>query len=61
MPKYEYKCSDDETHIMEEIRSIDQRDDDMTCACGSYMYRVVISSVGVQFKGSGFYVTDNRR
>jgi putative FmdB family regulatory protein len=59
MPTYVYKCLDDESHIVEEQRSIDDRDLDMTCACGSYMSRVVVNNVGVQFKGSGFYKTDN--
>ncbi len=59
MPVYEYKCIDDDTHIIEEQRSISDRDLPMTCPCGSYMSRVVVSNIGVQFKGSGFYKTDN--
>ena len=59
MPTYVYRCSDDESHTIEEKRSIDDRDLPMTCACGSYMSRVVVNNVGVQFKGSGFYKTDN--
>jgi len=59
MPTYEYKCIDDETHIIEEQRSIDDRDLPTTCSCGSYMSRVLVGSVGIQFKGTGFYKTDN--
>jgi hypothetical protein len=59
MPTYEYKCTDDESHIIEEQRNIDDRDAPITCPCGSYMNRVMINRVGVQFKGKGFYKTDN--
>ena len=59
MPTYEYVCSNDENHIIEEQRSIDDRDLPITCPCGSYMHRIVVNNVGVQFKGSGFYKTDN--
>lgn len=59
MPTYEYKCLDDESHIIEEKRNIEDRDLPMTCPCGSYMARVMVNSVGIQFKGSGFYKTDN--
>lgn len=59
MPIYVYKCVDDETHVIEEQRPIGDRDLSTTCACGSYMNRVIINSVGIQFKGSGFYKTDN--
>jgi putative FmdB family regulatory protein len=59
MPTYEYKCMDNESHIIEEQRSIDDRDLPTTCSCGSYMARVLVGSVGIQFKGTGFYKTDN--
>ena len=59
MPTYEYKCIDDETHTIEEQRSIDDRDLPITCSCGSDMSRVLVGSVGIQFKGTGFYKTDN--
>jgi len=59
MPTYEYRCIDDESHIIEEKRDMDDRDLPMTCSCGSYMLRVIINNVGIQFKGSGFYKTDN--
>jgi putative FmdB family regulatory protein len=59
MPTYEYKCIDDESHIIEEKRSMEDRDLPITCPCGSYMTRVMVNSFGIQFKGSGFYKTDN--
>ncbi len=59
MPTYEYKCLNDENHIIEEKRNIEDRDLETTCPCGSYMARVIVNKVGIQFKGSGFYKTDN--
>jgi predicted nucleic acid-binding Zn ribbon protein len=47
------------THTIEEQRSIDDRDLPTTCSCGSDMSRVLVGSVGIQFKGTGFYKTDN--
>lgn len=59
MPTYEYCCNSDENHIIEDQRSIDDRDLPITCSCGSYMSRVVVQNIGVKFIGSGFYKTDN--
>lgn len=62
MPTYEYKCVYCENGA-ELSRPIDQRDAVLSCEkCGNNMNRVTIpSSVGVQFKGTGFYKTDNPR
>lgn len=58
MPTYEYKCEFCE-RVAESQRPIDERDSFTECIeCGAEMRRV-ISQVGVQFKGSGFYKTDN--
>ena len=58
MPTYEYKCEFCE-RIAESQRPIDERDAFTECReCGNEMRRV-LSQVGVQFKGSGFYKTDN--
>ncbi|RMG92201.1 MAG: hypothetical protein D6706_17235 [Chloroflexi bacterium] len=58
MPIYTYRCND-----CEDVFEMRQRmtDDPITeCpACGGHVRRVV-NSVGIVFKGSGFYVTDNR-
>lgn len=58
MPTYTYKCLDEE-HIFEARQKFS--DDPLTeCPeCGSTVRRV-INSVGIVFKGKGFYVTDNR-
>ena len=58
MPTYVYKCAENE-HITE----VKQRFTDPPMAecpeCGSEV-RKLINSVGIVFKGKGFYVTDNR-
>jgi putative FmdB family regulatory protein len=58
MPIYEFNCLTCETK--EEVtRSLEDREKAPTCpACGYHMMRV-FSPVGIQFKGSGFYKTDN--
>lgn len=58
MPTYRYRCKECE-HEFEVIQRMS--DDPLThCPiCGGPVRRVV-GSVGIVFKGSGFYVTDNR-
>ena len=58
MPLYVYRCNDNDHEFQVRQRMLD---DPLTeCPiCGGPVRRVV-SSVGVVFKGSGFYVTDNR-
>lgn len=59
MPTYVYKCGNCE-HMFE----VRQRmaDDPLTdCPkCNESALRRVVNNVGIVFKGSGFYVTDNR-
>ncbi len=58
MPVYEYSCLDCNKHI-EITRKFDQRESFPPCpACGYKMSRSY-TSVGIQFKGNGFYKTDN--
>lgn len=58
MPLYTYRCNDCDHEF--EVRQRMMDDPITTCpVCGGTVRRVV-SSVGVVFKGSGFYVTDNR-
>ena len=58
MPTYKYRCKncDHEFEVRQRMS-----DDPLTeCpVCGGDVRRVV-GSVGIVFKGSGFYVTDNR-
>ena len=58
MPVYTYRGIDNDHEFQARQRMVD---DPLTeCpVCGGPVRRVV-SSVGVVFKGSGFYVTDNR-
>ena len=58
MPLYTYRCNDNDHEFQVRQRMVD---DPLTeCpGCGGPVRRIV-SSVGVVFKGSGFYVTDNR-
>ncbi len=59
MPSYSYRCRDCD-HVFD-IRQRMTDDPLEECPkCGGFVRRV-INSVGVVFKGKGFYVTDNRR
>ena len=58
MPTYEYACTSCGEHL-EVVQSF--RDDPLSAcpACGGPL-RKVFGSIGVVFKGSGFYKTDSR-
>ena len=58
MPIYMYKCTECENRF--EIRQRFSDDPISECPVCEGSVRRVINSVGVVFKGSGFYVTDNR-
>ena len=59
MPIYEYECTNC-GHRFERHQRVSD-DPVMSCPqCTGYVRRV-FHAVGVIFKGSGFYVTDNRR
>ena len=58
MPVYEYKCECNEK-IVPFTRSIMEDEPDYPCEkCGKDMTRYY-SPFGIQFKGNGFYKTDN--
>ena len=60
MPTYEYSCVDCKISI-EVPKPITQSDTVELCEkCGSAMNKVY-SSFGIQFKGVGFYKTDNAK
>ena len=59
MPIYEYQCEDCGVRF-ERLQSMSAPSVGVCPECGGKVHRV-ISSVGVIFKGSGFYVTDNRK
>ncbi len=55
MPTYEYRC----TKCMAKVvlsRDVDERDEEVACVCGNKSSRIY-NTVGVQFKGTGFYST----
>lgn len=58
MPIYVYKCFENE-HVFEKKQKFSDAPIAECPECGSAV-RKVINSVGIVFKGSGFYVTDNR-
>ena len=58
MPLYTYRCNQCDHEFQIRQRMVDDPLTDCP-VCGGGVRRVV-SSVGVVFKGSGFYVTDNR-
>jgi len=58
MPTYEYRCKDCGEHL-EVVQSF--KDDALTeCPTCKGRLRKVFGNIGVTFKGSGFYKTDNR-
>lgn len=58
MPTYQYKCKECDHEF--EVRQRMSEEPLTECpVCGGEVRRVV-GSVGIVFKGSGFYVTDNR-
>jgi putative FmdB family regulatory protein len=58
MPTYEYVCTECGSPL-EVVQSIQERSLNECPACGGRL-RKVFGNVGVVFKGSGFYRTDNR-
>ena len=60
MPVYEYKCTEDDAHATLAVtRSISESDPGYVCEeCESIMTRF-FTPFGIQFKGTGFYKTDN--
>lgn len=58
MPLYTYRCNDCNHQF--DIRQRMSDDPLQECPTCEGQLRKVINSVGVVFKGSGFYVTDNK-
>jgi len=59
MPFYEYECKRCGIHF-ERFQHMSDAPVQTCPECGGEVHRV-IQPVGVVFRGSGFYVTDNRR
>ena len=58
MPTYEYRCTNCGEHL-EVVQSFSEEPLTECPNCGGQL-RKVFSPVGIVFKGSGFYKTDNR-
>jgi predicted nucleic acid-binding Zn ribbon protein len=59
MPVYEYKCECSPEDIVSKERSINSVEPNYLCKlCGKRLHRHY-GSFGIQFKGNGFYKTDN--
>lgn len=56
MPVYEYKCKDC-GHVLEIIQKVDEAPKTVCTECNGELYKV-ISTSGLIFKGSGWYITD---
>src|SRR5258705_7348577 len=56
MPLYEYEC-DACGHRFEKIQKFSDPLEDTCPKCGGHVHKLV-SSPAIQFKGSGFYITD---
>jgi putative FmdB family regulatory protein len=56
MPLYEYEC-DACDHRFEKIQKFSDPLEDTCPKCGGHVHKL-ISSPAIQFKGSGFYITD---
>src|SRR5437899_10221636 len=59
MPTYEYRCTNCGEHL-EVVQSFTDEPLGECPNCGKKALRKVFSPVGIVFKGSGFYKTDNR-
>ena len=57
MPLYEFECEDCKTRF-ERIQKFTDPNPDVCPACGKNQIRRMFSSPAIQFKGSGFYITD---
>ncbi len=60
MPIYEYECKNCNTRF-EKMQSITADPLTECVNCGGGPVRRVLHPVGIIFKGSGWYVTDNRK
>jgi putative FmdB family regulatory protein len=59
MPTYQYRCKKC-SHEFEEFQSINAEPVSICPECGGIPERVITGGAGFLFKGSGFYITDNR-
>ena len=60
MPTYEYACTKC-GHTFEAVQSMNDKPLSRCPVCKSAVRRVINGGIGVIFKGSGFYSTDNKK
>jgi len=60
MPTYEYECRSCH-HTFEAFQSIKEEPLKKCPKCGKSVRRLFGGGLGIIFKGSGFYTTDNKR
>ncbi|MGH7475008.1 MAG: FmdB family zinc ribbon protein [Longimicrobiales bacterium] len=58
MPTYEYRCP--QGHEFEKVQRMSEPPLAACPECGAAAQRLLSSGGGLLFKGSGFYITDNR-
>ena len=59
MPTYEYKCNECE-EVFEVFQKITENPLRECSVCGGELKRLISGGAGIIFKGSGFYITDNK-
>ncbi|MDY7026870.1 MAG: FmdB family zinc ribbon protein [Spirochaetota bacterium] len=59
MPTYDYECTEC-GHTFEYFQSMSDEPLSVCPNCGGKVKRLIGGGMGIIFKGSGFYVTDNR-
>ena len=59
MPTYDYECQKC-SHVFEAFQNMSDDPLDTCPVCGGGVKRLIGGGLGVIFKGSGFYVTDNK-
>lgn len=60
MPTYDYECLSC-GHTFELFQSMSEEPAKECPKCGKEVRRLISPGLGIIFKGSGFYVTDNRK
>lgn len=60
MPVYEYRCKNCK-YQFEIKQSIHDKPVEICPKCKGKVQKIIGSSIGISFKGSGFYVTDSKK
>ena len=59
MPIYEYRCEN--CGKFDKLQKISEDNLKVCPTCGGSVERIISKNVGIVFKGSGFYCTDNKQ